>query len=208
MTTLQKIQKLTWWNEIAKLKDILIDFSSAKESIDLRVTAIEDVPAPSGDFIPLSGTTVGNPVSGVIEVIEGVDFVVNGDGGNNINRIRFSEGDVRLSSEILGTGDTAIIVGVAKINIISSFSGSTGLGSNQNFSPNITDLDYPQKIYVDERGSIVNATTSVLSASDLTTQYPNAKDGFSVICPNIVGGGKYYIKAGASWYYQQILLVV
>lgn len=38
--------------------------------------------------------------------------------------------------------------------------------------------------------------------------YPNAKDGFSVIAPNVVGGEKYYIKAGAGWVYQQILAVV
>lgn len=62
--------------------------------------------------------------------------------------------------------------------------------------------------YVNERGSVLNTTTAVLSASDLNTAYPNAKDGFSVICPNVIGGGKYYIKAGAGWVYQQILAVV
>ena len=77
-----------------------------------------------------------------------------------------------------------------------------------NHKQNITDLDYTQKKNIDERGSVFNATTSVLSASDLNTAYPNAKDGFSVIAPNVIGGGKYYIKAVAGWVYQQILAVV
>lgn len=83
--------------------------------------------------------------------------------------------------------------------------GMTGI---YDYSSNITDLDYTQKKYVDERGSVFNATTATLSASDLNTAYPNAKDGFSVIAPNVVGGGKLYIKAGAGWVYQQILAVV
>ena len=51
-------------------------------------------------------------------------------------------------------------------------------------------------------------TIATLSESDLNTAYPNAKDGFSVIAPNVIGGGKLYIKAGAGWVYQQILAVV
>lgn len=54
----------------------------------------------------------------------------------------------------------------------------------------------------------LNPTTSVLNASDLNTQYPDATTGFTVIAPNVIGGGKLYIKGGTSWYYQQILLVV
>lgn len=65
-----------------------------------------------------------------------------------------------------------------------------------------------KKKYVDERGSIVNLITSILSESDLNTTYPNVKDGFQVLCPNVIGGAKLYIKVGIGWQYQQMLTVV
>jgi len=192
MTTLQKIQNLTWWNEISKLKDILTSLFNITENIDIRVINIENTPV-TGNYIPLTGTTVGNPVTGNIKLIDESAQISwqeespNGvitygvDGGFNVISTDFTKGI--------------------------SITPSLGIRSNLDYSPNITDLDYPQKIYVDQRGSIINTTVSVLSASDLNTQYPNAKDGFQVICPNVIGGGKFYIKAGATWQYQAMLLV-
>ena len=213
MTTLQKIQNLTWWNEISKLKDILTSLFNITENIDIRVINIENTPV-TGNYIPLTGTTGGNPVSGGIEVLEvGDNFWIKGiDYDEIINSIKhllsFSEGSVRLVSHNSTLGiATYLAVTEAEVRVGSDSQNFCGLRGDADYSPNITDLDYTQKIYVDQRGSVVNTTIAVLSASDLNTQYPNAKDGFQVICPNVIGGGKFYIKAGATWQYQAMLLV-
>ena len=46
MTIIEKIQNLTWWNEISKLKDILTSLFTNTENIDTRVTNIENNPSP------------------------------------------------------------------------------------------------------------------------------------------------------------------
>lgn len=46
MTLLQKIQNLTWWTLDIKLKDILTDLFTTTESIDTRVTDIENTAPP------------------------------------------------------------------------------------------------------------------------------------------------------------------
>jgi hypothetical protein len=175
-----------------------------------RVEALEDSPAPTGEFIPLTGTKVGSPVTGDIEIEGGNDLrIIQRQPLENNYRgaLVFSDQSINMVSENdSDVGD--FLLESNKLNINFSNPLSVGLTSAYDYSSNITDLDYTQKKYVDERGSVFNATTSVLSASDLNTAYPNAKDGFSVIAPNVVGGGKYYIKAGAGWVYQQILAVV
>ena len=177
-----------------------------------RVEVLEDAPAPTGDFIPLSGTTVGKPVTGDIEIQSGyadTNIYKNHEDEDWKGRLIFSDSALQLISENFdNTLATSLNIYKDKVQIGSNDPISKGLEGVQDFTSNITDLDYVQKKYVDERGSILNITTSALSASDLNTAYPNAKDGFSVIAPNVVGGGKYYIKAGAGWVYQQILAVV
>ncbi len=178
-----------------------------------RVEALEDAPAPTGNFIPLTGTEVDSPVSGDIEFdgyVGNALFFPDPNDNDTWSSIFNEDGITKLQStngifykqlEFSGVDQDSF-------NIVSSNPNFKGFSGGQDFTPNITDLDYTQKKYVDERGSVFNSTTSVLSASDLNTTYPNAKDGFSVIAPNVVGGGKYYIKAGAGWVYQQILAVV
>lgn len=45
MTLLQKIQNLTWFNEVNKLKDILSSFLTLMNSLTDRVEVIEETPA-------------------------------------------------------------------------------------------------------------------------------------------------------------------
>ena len=42
MTLLEKIKDLTWWKEVIKLKDILIDFYNSVDILNERVNTIED----------------------------------------------------------------------------------------------------------------------------------------------------------------------
>lgn len=176
-----------------------------------RVEALEDAPAPTGNFIPLTGTEVGSPVTGDIEMQEYTKlWWKNGDyllSLENVDEYLY----LQIYNPITGYFSKFIIDGdTNNFRIETNNPNSVGLVSVEDFSerdPN-NKLIYTQRSYVDARGSVFNATTSVLSASDLNTAYPNAKDGFSVIAPNVVGGGKYYIKAGAGWVYQQVLAVV
>ena len=192
--------------------DNLYDRKSRSEVLlDITVDNLELIGGgASGDFVPLSGTEVGSPVTGEVEVVEAgrTIFLNNGEVENSLV---IAEGGTHIITENLINTYTAMISvepTLNKVEVSCDNPASRGLTAVQDFTPNITDLDYVQKKYVDERCSVFNATTSVLSASDLNTAYPNAKDGFSVIAPNVVGGGKLYIKAGAGWVYQQILAVV
>lgn len=172
-----------------------------------RIETLENT--PTGDYIPLSGTTVGNPVTGDIDLSDFNRIKVNSTNSNVLSYIEFDDGSFNFKRENYLTGFNSNFRLIENGIIISDDNpANAGLSGAHDYSANITDLDYTQKIYIDERGSVVNTTTSVLDASTLNSTYPNAKDGFSVIAPNVVGGGKYYIKAGAGWVYQQILAVV
>ena len=187
----------------------------------------------SGDFVPLTGTTEGNPVTGIIEtesitglsstqsdLIIGINDIgtdlenlgkssIISFGSNSTSRTTtisniFNEHSIGLSTTIDEDGVANVMISAGSNPLAKGFTSDT---DHSEVEPE-NKLIYAQRSQVDERGSVFNATTSVLSASDLNTAYPNAKDGFSVIAPNVVGGGKYYIKAGAGWVYQQILAVV
>lgn len=161
--------------------------------------------------IPITGTQVGNPVTGEIEMQEiGNNFWINGaNSPDDKNSLIFSEGGVYLDyTNTASSQNITLLVGAGGVSINDNSLGSKGITSGIDYSPNITDLDYTQKIYVDERGAVSNATTVVLSASDLNTAYPNAKDGFRVFATDIIAGGKLYHKIGASWVSQEIALVV
>lgn len=57
MTTLQKIKNLTWWNEIAKLKSILIDLLSSSTSPSATIASIPvstNLPTVPGVFADLA----------------------------------------------------------------------------------------------------------------------------------------------------------
>lgn len=182
--------------------DNLYDRKSRSEVLlNITIDNLELIGSSSGsDFVPLTGTEVGNPVTGDIEI----------SGESSLRTDTYTGVFISSNDDLvrLLRGEIQIILDSEPHITVDAPASSQGLHGTQDFTGNITDLDYTQKKYVDERGSVFNATTSELSSSDLNTAYPNAKDGFSVIAPNVVGGGKYYIKAGAGWVYQQILAVV
>lgn len=160
--------------------------------------------------ILLTGTTEGNPVTGEIQLSSPISK------GNFFSETVNYLASIFVYPNLLSLSiydyftekQTSVTLNENRLAIDVPLEGAVGLSGLQDFTANIGDLDYIQKKYVDERGSILNTTTSVLNLSDLNTLYPNAKDGFSVVAPNVIGGGKYYIKAGEGWVYQQILAVV
>lgn len=126
--------------------------SDANKPVSTAQQAALDLKANLLDAIPLTGTTVGNPVSGEIEVLETAKGIWSKGGSypDDYSGIFLGEGSSGLyfrnlfdNNEVsIRTYDSGVVISDNRLTAI-------GLSGEQNFSPNITDLDYPQKIYVD-----------------------------------------------------------
>ncbi|WP_163398146.1 hypothetical protein [Flavobacterium fluviatile] len=81
-----------------------------------------------------------------------------------------------------------------------------GLEYDADFKENFTELSLVSKIYVDSR-TVINETTTALTASDLNTAYPTATTGFKVQCKSISAGGLIYEKSAAGWIQYAIVTV-
>ncbi len=129
----------------------------------------------SGDFIPLTGTTVGNPVTGSIEYVgTGYDVGLNQTYADFLNTISFRQDEgVYISSTNGNTSDqsnisvaetfvavnavgTSFIVSDQEVQVSNGASGK-GITSTTDYTANITDLDYTQKIYVDKKVAKIGA---------------------------------------------------
>ena len=142
---------------------------------------------PIINAIPLSGTTVGNPVTGDIEIQSGyadTKIYKNHEDEDWKGRLVFSDSAFQLVSENFdNTLATSLNIYKDKLQISSSNPISRGLEGVQDFTPNITDLDYVQKKYVDtkvskvtssgvERAYIINADGS--QGTKATSEWVNA----------------------------------
>jgi len=145
------------WSQ--KAKGFLGEFNLTKYIKDLIAeTPVEGgvtkiyVDAKVATSIPLTGTTPSNPVSGEIEVLETAKGIWSKGGSypDDYSGIFLGEGSSGLyfrnlfdNNEVsIRTYDSGVVISDNRLTAI----GLTGL---QDFSPNITDLDYTQKIYVD-----------------------------------------------------------
>jgi hypothetical protein len=154
MTLLQKIQNLTWWNEINKLKDILTGINTAINN--LLTSGIQSVTGDSVDntytqnpivnAIPLAGTVVDKPVTGnillenVIKIKSKADFGAEG--------AFFFDEDAPTISVISGSDEGKVTVGLDRVLYGSSDPSAVGFSGLYDYSANITSLDYPQVVYV------------------------------------------------------------
>ena len=126
-----------------------------------------------GGYIPLSGTEVGSPVTGDIEVNESVK--IKQDNGSYSSSITFEDGGVILSG-VNGVNEASSLAFNQDGNLYfeTQVASSRGVTSTIDYTANITDLDYVQKKYVDDKaGRIVELGTitynDINSAS--ATQY-------------------------------------
>jgi len=96
-----------------------------------------------GAFIPLSGTEVGKPVTGNIEMNDGTFITTSG-------------GMYVGSDSYFGfaAGDELILL------VDNGSPTFRGLKGNADYTANITDLDYPQKKYVDTHIAFTTVPTS------------------------------------------------
>jgi len=138
--------------------------------------------------IPLSGTRVGEPVSGTLEFEEnfiGLSFAYGSSG-------LFTDSNAHLNvygqnSEVKFKDDEVLLyVGVTTTH--RGFTGST------DFTPNITDLDYTQKIYVDTKVSklgvddieITDFNKGIILTAPNSSRYRITVDNSGVLTTTII----------------------
>lgn len=204
------------------------------------LAALQGAASPSGSnvfatindvagFIPLTGTGVGAPISGDLQVpaSDVADFKIY----NDFIRLMFSANTGSLDSTDPVTGDisgvsvspSSVVLGAFRVadsfearvemdveGILIRAVGATaatfkGLYGSDYFGDNYTDKSYIQRQYFDDRGTVANGTGLPLSAADLDTAYPDAQDGFTVMCKNI---NLAYKKSDSAWYSFAITLVI
>jgi len=124
-------------------------------------------------YIPLSGTISGAPVTGNIEIDnpgEAVGLIRTT--ANGLSSIGIGETGIP-GLRTSGDYDTSITVSSNSIDVYGDDPASRGLRGVQDFTPNITDLDYTQKKYVDDAiaagGGGTGTVTSVTGVSGETT---------------------------------------
>lgn len=162
--------------------------------------------------IPLSGTEVGSPVTGDIEIADDIK-IKSVDVSATDGYLKFRTGQFEqkttdniglTNSEIRSSGTSAffrvtdnntgfsnqISVSNLGIDVNSTDPLSRGLSAIQDFSPNITDLDYTQKIYVGFRG------TATLSSGTVTVTTDKIKTGYKIyVSVNTPSGTQGFLSA-------------
>lgn len=139
----------------------------------IEKTALRYLYDKSQNAIPLSGTEVGKPVTGDIYFNDATSLVLNDGGGGASFRVGYSGVNTFLTFQ---TGSGLDYIGVNSDGV----GASRGLVGGADYSANITDLDYTQKIYVDslatsKQDALVSGTniktingSSILGSGDMT----------------------------------------
>jgi len=115
-----------------------------------------------GDFILLTGTEVGSPITGQLKFTDNGEAQLISDSADAKSGVYVLDSSV----QILQTEDD-----FATSNSF-TFTKDEGISSSEDHSPNITDLDYPQKIYVDTpklQTVTSSATVTPVSTNDIVT---------------------------------------
>ena len=126
--------------------------------------------------IPITGTTAGNPITGNIQFSDGendFEIYVTNVGENNYRGSLFFAGasiglqtsDDDFNGSFFTTGFYAYYT--------SSNPLSVGISGAQDFTANITDLDYTQKKYVDTKAPLTPRVQSVTSSATVTPTSTN-----------------------------------
>jgi len=150
--------------------------SNIQDATDKLLALIGTISGGSvGSFIPLTGTEVDSPITGDLEMLgESNDLKIFNryyDGGEDVlneNKLQFGDVSIGLLSENDNSEQVSITANSESGNISanSTVPGSRGIIGIQDFSQNITDLDYPQKIYVDGSTQRTTATSGSFTPTD------------------------------------------
>ena len=133
----------------------------------------------SQNVIPLSGTEIGKPVTGDIEVFNGFDLKTPNASANEFHSLYMDDGGVQLKYND-GVFQNEVSISQAEVFLNSTNPAFTGLKGQDDYSSVINDLNYTQKIYVDslatsKQDALVSGTniktingSSILGSGDMT----------------------------------------
>ena len=170
------------------------------DSLTGRLIATE-IPYNDG-FIQLSGTVIGSPVTGDVEIGSYIKlYWTYGDIQQSVTNL-----DEYLNIEsidnISGKIGRIRIDPFVGINIFCSDTASHGLIGSQDFTANITDLDYPQKKYVDShiadtatqlRSEIADTASSLHTLIDAKVSTTTLTDSLSTKTNKLIAFSSYTI---------------
>jgi hypothetical protein len=121
-----------------------------------------------GNYIPLTGTDLGSPVSGNIEFDFNANLGIYATDGNVVSKFDLNDKPSIIYSDPTDSSDTYL--NNQSFQVSSSNSTFKGFSGGQDFSANITNLDYAQKVYVDTKQPQLSGSGFVI-ASGTTISY-------------------------------------
>jgi hypothetical protein len=127
-----------------------------------------DTSGGGGNYIPLTGTDSGSPVSGNIEFDFNANLGIYATDGNIVSKFDLNDKPSIIYSDPTDSSDTYL--NNSSFNVSSSNSTFKGFSGGQDFSANITNLDYAQKVYVDTKQPQLSGSGFVI-ASGTTISY-------------------------------------
>lgn len=160
------------------------DLQDAKDKLLALIGTINE--GGGGNFIPLSGTTAGNPITGALQMADGTEIYSE---NSTKSTIFFEDGYLYIKFLNALSEESQFQLNDLALSISSLTTGFRGLSGAQDFSPNITDLDYTQKKYVDTKialsGTTVgNPITGKLQTDSITALSSTQSDMYIGIANN------------------------
>lgn len=147
----------------------LLPLSGAvKESVDINGSNFKTLARHNYDksqnAIPLSGTAIGSPVTGDIEISNTNRLFSTVD--DLTGYVGFDEGLPYLTSINTNTSEsmTAVMTTIGLSINTADATGKRGIMGQENYTANILDLDYTQKKYVDTHIAFTTVPTSSTDA--------------------------------------------
>jgi hypothetical protein len=127
--------------------------SSTIKIDDITNERVNQMPDVDGSFLTTGGTTAGKPIDGKLEVLVGLrllceDGIISFGDYQNVN-----------STSLINSSSGGL-------SVFSDNPSSSGLSGSNDFTANITDLDYPQKKYVDGSTQRTTATSGSFEPAD------------------------------------------
>jgi len=129
-----------------------------------------DTSGGGGNYIPLTGTDSGSPVSGNIEFDFNANLGIYATDGNIVSKFDLNDKPSIIYSDPTDSSDTYL--NNSSFNVSSSNSTFKGFSGGQDFSANIGNLDYAQKVYVDTKQPQLSGSGFV-TISGTTISYDN-----------------------------------
>ena len=129
--------------------------------VDGTIIPIDLSTIGGGEYIPLTGTEVGSPVTGDIEFsdLDQIGIIQNNEVENLIGRFWFNDGSPLIMLEdLVSEYESYISLGTIKIGINGSNPIFKGLVGTSYFGANYDSNTYVQKKYVDDNFAKVGTT--------------------------------------------------